>query len=772
MSLRPRYLLHTLVRVAMATCAYSSVFTATPSPWTLLYLAAACFWTFQSVSALRQVLGHVPTPRPPRTARRPPLRESRMLNIKEGGLYVTRDLQTLVEVTEHRPSYESYPFVGVLKNSATHAPGLTITYTKDGFQYGAHHETPLDLLEEFIVPANMWQPGMRTRATAKPWREVYTLGSLHVTRCHERLVSVIEVVDPSPTEHCVKVKVVGAAIGLAEGQLGVGQEFLVTRKGRFNPPEVEDLDLTDVWAASLATWRPASNRTHVTIPLTSEPTGQLVPFSGEPQVDHLYRNRHGDKLIRIMRCASGGTWPYEGRVAVGEQFASGGEGSWTLKGEYNPPKVSPNDLTHEWTGTEQGYQDWTRARERAELEGRTYRAQADARVRTTGHLDRAMAQAQELMGSMGMSFDLGGRTGRLVEKEPKVTVTPSSPPPVQWDDIIGQEEAKSLMRDAIEAQSTHADIYAHFGMPQAKGVLLYGPPGCGKTMLGKAAAGALASIHGKPYKDGFIYRNGAQMMGPGWMDETNFFKHAFDEAEKFHRDHGYPAVVFFDECDACLPPRERTSMFHRNAVNLFLTRMDGIEARTCFVILATNHLEMLDEAAIRPGRVDKRIYVGHPSKEDVKALFQTYLGKLLLKPGEERDTLVTAAHAELFHEKYALEDYEWTQKLTGAMLAGIADEARRLAFRRACRVKSETGAFDPAEAGVTLEDVLSGVRGLYAEQKVMLERRRKDPNNPENWVRRTEKLADKAMDRLERLRDGTPPPDDLEDLMNGKGGVS
>lgn len=771
--MRYPYLLHTAARVALASLAYHYVFSSRPGPGTLIHLAAACFWTHQAIAALRQVLGHVPTPGSRQGATK---RERAMLQLRVGGLYVTRDFQHLFQVIEIRPS-RTYPFEArILRSRDVTMIGSVVTYTQEGFQYESRHETSHDLVEEFTGPLEVWQPGMRSREVVRPWQEVYALGSLHVTQDGERLAMVTEL-NTSNTTEPIECLIVACAVDLPERMIRLGDKFRVDPHGRFIGPENHALDLQEVWRTGVEHWSPRSGKTVVRTPEAQSQPGQLVPIQGDVQVNHLYQTRRGTTLVQIEEGRQRGETPFGGKVV----WATGGDFpmacTWARDGRYNPPGQSGYDLLWEWTGTVEAYEAHVRPAPQ------TYSTQADDRVRSTHQqLQGALERTQRLMGSMSMGagfaevpvgFNLDfANGGRIVMGNPeaKVQVAPASPPPVHWDDIIGQEEAKSLMRDAIEAQSTHADIYAHFGMPQAKGVLLYGPPGCGKTMLGKAAAGALATIHGKPYKDGFIYRNGAQMMGPGWMDETNFFKHAFDEAEKFFKDHGYPAVVFFDECDACLPPRERTSMFHRNAVNLFLTRMDGMEARTCFVILATNHLEMLDEAAIRPGRVDKRIYVGHPSKEDVRALFQTYLGKLLLKPGEERDALVTQAHAELFHEKYALEDYEWTQKLTGAMLAGIADEARRLAFRRACRVKTETGAFDPAEAGVTLEDVLSGVRGLYAEQKVMLERRRKDPNNPENWVRRTEKLADKTMDRLERLRDGQPPPDDLDDLDDLLGG--
>lgn len=265
---------------------------------------------------------------------------------------------------------------------------------------------------------------------------------------------------------------------------------------------------------------------------------------------------------------------------------------------------------------------------------------------------------------------------------------------VEWDDVIGLEEAKAALQEAIEAQHKFGDIYGAFGIKPPKGVLMYGPPGCGKTMLGKAAASAMAKVHGKKSRHGFFYFNGAEMIGPGFSSEVDWVKNAFKKAEDFTKKEGYPAVLFFDECDSMLPDRARTNFFVKNAVNIFLSKMGGMDAANAFIILATNNHHELDSAAIREGRIDRKIYVGPPNKTAVKSIIlKTLEGKPILDfhgANEIADRVISS----IFKESRFVGDVAMSELLNGANATGIVNRAAGFAFREAIALR---------EAGKVLE---------------------------------------------------------------------
>lgn len=285
------------------------------------------------------------------------------------------------------------------------------------------------------------------------------------------------------------------------------------------------------------------------------------------------------------------------------------------------------------------------------------------------------------------------------EKKPPKTI------PVTWDDVIGLEDAKAQLQEAIEAPILHKDIYEQFNMTPPKGVLLYGPPGCGKTLIGKAAASALGKLHKKDVFDGFFYYNGAEMFGPHVGCEEKWIREAFDKAESFHKRNGFPAILFFDEADSMLPRREISPPWTRNAVNQFLSLMDGAKTRTAFVILATNMHTMLDEAAIRAGRIDRKIYVGPPTKEAGKQIITRSFSKKPLQDGVV-DYVVNAIYEE---PNYILEK-QFSEFVNGANAASLADSAASIAFNRALKE-------DPAKRTlmVTVEDAKKAVSVLFAE---------------------------------------------------------
>lgn len=264
---------------------------------------------------------------------------------------------------------------------------------------------------------------------------------------------------------------------------------------------------------------------------------------------------------------------------------------------------------------------------------------------------------------------------------------------VTWDDIGGLVEAKKQLREAVEAPTLHADLLARYGKKPIKGVLLYGAPGCGKTMLGKAAATALGALHGNT-GGAFFYVKGPELLNMYVGASEQNVRNLFTAARRHKKTHGYPAIVFIDEADAILG--KRGSMFGTltgTVVPAFLAEMDGLQDSGALVLLATNRPDTLDPAIVRDGRIDRRIKVSRPSREDAREI----LLKRLEQCGSLTSTeaLADAASDALYDSKLALyyirthatvsrgKPLTLGHIVSGAMLAGVVDRATSIAMQRA-----------------------------------------------------------------------------------------
>jgi proteasome-associated ATPase len=269
---------------------------------------------------------------------------------------------------------------------------------------------------------------------------------------------------------------------------------------------------------------------------------------------------------------------------------------------------------------------------------------------------------------------------------------------VKWNDIGGLAEAKAQMIEAIELPFRYPEIYAHYHKKPIKGVLLYGPPGCGKTMLGKAAATALAELHnGNASSSGFIYVKGPEILDRFVGVAESTIRQIFQRSRKHKEQHGYPAVVFIDEADAILGKRGMgiSSDIERTIVPQFLAEMDGLEETGAIVLLATNRADILDPAITRDGRVDRKVKISRPNMDDSRDIFGLYLKNTPLYNGYTRDELSNVAACELFSDKRVLYSIQLngnhkgeTRSFTlgnlasGAMVAGIVDQATSISLHR------------------------------------------------------------------------------------------
>lgn len=331
------------------------------------------------------------------------------------------------------------------------------------------------------------------------------------------------------------------------------------------------------------------------------------------------------------------------------------------------------------------------------------------------------------------------------------SLNPASPPPrtppasynsaksavAQWlsvapeqafSDIVGNDEALALLRDAIEAPVTHKELYSAYNLKMPKGALLSGPPGCGKTMFARAAASEMKRLYGG---DGeFICISGGTLQAKyiGVTEERIIAIFRF--AKEYKAYHGRPLLIFIDEAEVLFPDRtgrvRRVYPWEESQVATFLAEMDGVTECGAFVLLATNRPEVMDQALLRDGRCDFKITVRRPNFAAVETILRNNFSGTLTEESDP-ESLVNAALESLFdpHKVIAeahtiLANFETKQLkegpskhfllehiISGAMVASIPARATRLAFAR--------DKVSGTARGVTVENVLKAVNDLFQE---------------------------------------------------------
>src|SRR5271167_3241233 len=312
---------------------------------------------------------------------------------------------------------------------------------------------------------------------------------------------------------------------------------------------------------------------------------------------------------------------------------------------------------------------------------------------------------------------------------------------LNWSDIGGQEEAKNELISALETPFQQSALFKFFNKQRIKGALLWGRPGNGKTLLGRAAAGSLARMHGKEAKEsGFIYIKGPEILDKFVGETEQRIGEAFDFGIAHYKKYGYPAVLFLDEADAILIRRGmRTAAgMEQTIVPMFNARMDGIEDSGVFVILATNRADILDPAIIRPGRVDRRVYVAPPTKENAPSIFNIHMRNVPVAKGVSKEQLIVGANELLFSDKYPLyfidtpkgrSTFSFGDLASGAIVAGMVERASAIAIDRviAANITSDMD-FDaivklaenlkkcPEGLGLTQPDFENAMNAMQKEQ--------------------------------------------------------
>jgi proteasome-associated ATPase len=307
-----------------------------------------------------------------------------------------------------------------------------------------------------------------------------------------------------------------------------------------------------------------------------------------------------------------------------------------------------------------------------------------------------------------------------LERDPRERYKLKNDLSVTWDDVGGLEIAKSELRDALELPFTQPELFEYYGVQPLRGVLLYGAPGCGKTLLARAAASAIARIHGKDsVESGYIYVKSPEILDK-WVGNTEAeIRELFERGRRHYREFGYKGILAFDEADAIMPQRgtRRSSDISDTIVPMFLGEMDGIDEQQTkenpIVILMTNRADILDPAITRPGRISKHIKVDRPTEITAIDILDIHTRKMPFK--DDKSVTMAIAVSDLFSKSRILyrinneHDFTMGDAANGAMLAALAESAKMSALHRDLSSGSKTG--------VTVDDFRDAVKKMFREQR-------------------------------------------------------
>ncbi|HEY7135030.1 MAG TPA: proteasome ATPase [Acidimicrobiia bacterium] len=384
--------------------------------------------------------------------------------------------------------------------------------------------------------------------------------------------------------------------------------------------------------------------------------------------------------------------------------------------------------------------------------------------------ERVCELAEPLIGEKLRAGDhllMEARSGLLVERLPRPEVEElilEEVPDVSYDDVGGLDDQIDQIQDAVELPYLYAELFAEHDLQPPKGILLYGPPGCGKTLIAKAVANSLAGrVAEKTGNDKtrsyFLNIKGPELLNK-YVGETErqirlIFQRAREKSEE-----GVPVIVFFDEMDSLFRTRGTgiSSDIESTIVPQLLAEIDGVESlKNVIVIGASNREDLIDPAILRPGRLDVKIKIERPDEVSAKQIFGRYLVPTLplgddevKKSGGDPAKAVDVMIDEAVKLMYSTEDENRFLEVTyqngdkeilffkdfssGAMIENIVRRAKKLSIKR------QIGG---AAKGIVTQDLLDSIKQEFREHEDL-------PNttNPDDWA----KISGKKGERIVYVR--------------------
>ena len=299
---------------------------------------------------------------------------------------------------------------------------------------------------------------------------------------------------------------------------------------------------------------------------------------------------------------------------------------------------------------------------------------------------------------------------------------------VEWSQVGGQEKVKEEIRKVLEYPLLHEKILQEMEYQVPKGFLFYGPPGCGKTLVGKAilteVISKLSEQENSELQGRFIHVKGPEILNM-WLGESErkireIFKKARDYKEK-----GQVPFIFIDEAESILGTRQawRGSNISNTVVPMFCAEMDGIQSlRDTVVILATNRPDLIDPAIVRPGRIDRKIKVRRPDREECKQILRVYLKDGLPREHKDFDQMAEPFLDQLFKRNSEQEvlvltlrsggnrKMYWSDFISGAAIEGIMKRSKESAIERS--IKGET-------LCITVDDLITALETEFKEGSLL-----------------------------------------------------